>query len=124
MLWGVNPRFKWVLKQLPSSTVFLYVTKGEGVSGGLALYGIAREVIDLEEPYWPEGAWEKAFYLEVKATAPGVLENPENPTSWRLISREKLKAKGIIVLPGPQKLEEEIAQLLKQMLEIAFDCSA
>ena len=117
MVWGVNERFNWVLERLPGSTVFLYVTKGAGVAGGLALYGTAHEVFNLEEPYWPEGEWRKAFYLEISAAVPGVLEEPGSPTAWKLVSREKLAKVGVKILPGPQKLGEREAELLKQLLK-------
>jgi len=116
MLWGVNERFQWVLKALPGSEVFLYVTKGAGTGGGLALCGTARELLELREPYWPEGTWTKAFYLEVEAVAPGVLESPEDPSSWRLVPMEELRKVGVRVLPGPQRLEEGQARALASML--------
>jgi hypothetical protein len=119
MVWGVNERFTWVLDQLPGSTVFLYVTRRAGTEGGLALYGAAHEVFELKEPYWPEGSWVRAFYLEVRAAAPGVLENPENPAAWRLVPRERLAEAGVKLLPGPQKLKEEQARSLARLLEEA-----
>jgi len=55
MLWGVGERFRWVLDALPGSRVFIYVTRGQGTRGGLALYGVAGETFELEQPYWPAG---------------------------------------------------------------------
>ena len=57
MLWGVNERFRWVLQQLEGSEVFVYATKGYGIEGGLALYGVARGVAELSGRYWPWGCW-------------------------------------------------------------------
>jgi len=117
MLWGVGERFRWVLNTLPGSGVFIYVTRGQGTRGGLALYGFAGEAFELKQPYWPEGSWPKAFHLNVELAAPGVLEKPEEPQSWRLTPREELAKLGVRVLPGPQKLSSDSATLLVRMLE-------
>ena len=117
MLWGVNPRFKWVLRELPGSTIILYVTKSEGVRGGLVLYGTAREPLDLNEPYWPEGTWTKAFYLEIKGIVPSALEEPENPAAWELVPRERIAEAGVMVLPGPQRLSAKQGEALKSLIE-------
>ncbi|RLE84595.1 MAG: hypothetical protein DRJ41_02860 [Thermoprotei archaeon] len=117
MLWGIRERFKWILNDLPGSLVFLYVTKGEEISGGLALYGVAHEVIELKKKYWPQGVWRRGFYLELKGAVKGIIENPENPTEWRLILREKLRKLGIAILPGPQKISEDKANILKELFK-------
>jgi hypothetical protein len=54
MIWGVNERFKWVLKWLEGGEVFVYVTRGPSTEGGLALYGVARGVAALSGKYWPQ----------------------------------------------------------------------
>jgi len=117
MVWGVSERFQWVLERLEGSEVYVYATRGAGVEGGLALYGTAVGRAELSGRYWPRGEKWLAFYLEVKAAAPGVLENPENPRAWRLVPRERLVEAGVPVLPGPQKLKPEQAQALKKLLE-------
>ena len=117
MVWGVNEKFKWILQQLEGSEVFVYATKGAGIEGGLALYGVARGVAELSGKYWPQGEKWLAFYLEVRKAAPGVLEHPENPKAWKLVPREKLAEAGVPVLPGPQKLKPEQAEILRKLLE-------
>ena len=117
MVWGVNEKFKWILQQLEGSEVFVYATKGAGIEGGLALYGVARGVAELSGKYWPQGEKWLAFYLEVRKAAPGVLEHPENPKAWKLAPREKLAEAGVPVLPGPQKLKPEQAEILRKLLE-------
>jgi len=117
MVWGVSERFEWVLQRLEGREVFVYATRGAGIEGGLALYGIARGRAELGGKYWPQGERWLAFYLEVKKAAPGVLEYPENPKAWNLVPREKLVKSGIPVLPGPQKLKLEQAEKLKGLLE-------
>jgi hypothetical protein len=117
MIWGVNERFKWVLKRLEEDEVFVYVTKGPSIDGGLALYGVAMGVATLSEKYWPKGEGWAAFYLEVKGAAPGVLEYPEDPKQWKLVPKEKLREAGIPLLPGPQKLKQERAEALKKTLK-------
>jgi len=120
MLWGVGERFRWVLDALPGSRVFIYVTRGQGIRGGLALYGLAGEVFELKQPYWPEGSWPRAFHLKVELAAPGVLENPKEPQSWRLTPMEELAKLGVRVLPGPQKLRESEAQALAKLIESSW----
>ncbi len=117
MIWGVNEKFRWVLQQLESSEVFVYATRSAGLEGGLALYGVARGVAELSGKYWPQGGKWLAFYLEVRKAAPGVLEHPENPKAWKLVPREKLVETGVPVLPGPQKLKPEQAEVLRKLLE-------
>jgi len=116
MIWGVNERFKWILKRLEGDEVFVYVTKGSDIDGGLALYGVARGAATLSEKYWPKGEGWAAFYLKVKGAAPGVLEYPEDPKQWKLVPKGKLREAGIPLLPGPQKLKPEQAMVLKKML--------
>lgn len=116
MIWGVNERFKWVLKRLEGCEVFVYVTRGPSTEGGLALYGVARGAATLSEKYWPQGEGWAAFYLEVKGAAPGVLEYPEDPKQWKLVPRERLREAGIPLLPGPQKLKLEQAEALRRTL--------
>lgn len=123
MLWGINERFKWVLRELPNSTVFLYVTRKRGVGGGLALYGTVHEIVEIKERYWPEGVWRKAFYLEIRSAAPEVLEKPESPSTWKLVSRKKLAEIGIRILPGPQKIREKEAEKLKLLLKFSVRCT-
>ena len=116
MVWGVNERFRWVLQQLEGSEVFIYVTRGAGIEGGLALYGVAQGVTELSGKYWPLGERWLAFYLEVRKAAPGVLEHSEDPKAWNLVPREKLAEAGVPVLPGPQKLKPEQAKKLRENL--------
>ena len=117
MVWGVSGRFEWVLQRLEGREVFVYATRGAGVEGGLALYGIARGRAELSGRYWPQGEGWLAFYLEVRKAAPGILEHPEDPRDWKLVPREKLVEAGVPVLPGPQKLKPEQAEKLKKLLE-------
>jgi hypothetical protein len=119
MVWGVNGRLEWVLQRLEEREVFVYATRGAGIEGGLALYGVARGRVELSGRYWPQGEGWLAFYLEVKAAAPGVLEHPEDLKAWKLVPREKLVEAGVPVLPGPQKLKPEQAEKLKRLLEFA-----
>lgn len=118
MIWGVNEKFQWVLRRLPFE-VFIYVVRSLGAPSGLALYGTALEPIELAEKYWPQGEGWKAFCMEVKAAALGVLENPESPEHWKLISQDELRKRGIKILPGPQKLIEADAATLKTLLSVA-----
>ncbi|WP_288007908.1 hypothetical protein [Thermofilum sp.] len=117
MIWGVNQRFAWIIKQLENSEVFVYVTKSEATQGGLAIYGIAREILQLAEKYWPQGEKWTPFLLEIKAAAPGVIEHPEDPKQWKLIPKTTLEEKGIKILPGPQKLKPELSKILKEIME-------
>lgn len=117
MVWGVNERFEWVLQRLEGREVFVYATRGAEVEGGLALYGVARGVAEFSGKYWPQGEKWLAFYLEVRRAAPGVLEHPEDPRTWKLVPREKLVEAGVPVLPGPQRLKPEQAEALKKLLE-------
>jgi hypothetical protein len=116
MIWGVNQRFTWITNQLENGEIFIYVTKSEAIQGGLAIYGIAREILQLTEKYWPQGEKWTPFLLEIKAAAPGVLEHPEDPKQWKLIPKTKLEEKSIKILPGPQKLKQEKARILTDIL--------
>jgi hypothetical protein len=115
MIWGVNQRFTWVTKQLENGEIFIYVIKSEATPGGLAIYGIAREILQLTEKYWPQGEKWTPFLLEIKAAAPGILEHPEDPKQWKLIPKAKLQEKGIKILPGPQKLKEQQANMFREI---------
>jgi MoxR-like ATPase len=124
MIWGVNKQHQWVLEQLGGSgeelEFFIYVVQKTEMKGGLALYGIARERIELNGRYWPVGEGWLPFYLEVKGTAPGVLENPENPRAWNLIPLEELRKVGVEIRQGPQKINQQQAQKLRNLLQIKF----
>ncbi|MEM4677403.1 MAG: hypothetical protein QXY55_05900, partial [Candidatus Korarchaeota archaeon] len=117
MVWGVNERFKWLLDKLPFG-VFIYVAASPGAGSGLALYGTALEPVELAEAYWPRGGGWRAFYLEVELAAPGVLDSPEDPARWRLVSRDALERLGVRVLPGPQRLGGEVVGALKGLLPV------
>jgi hypothetical protein len=115
MIWGINQRFTWITNQLQNSEIFIYVIKSEATPGGLAIYGIAREILQLTEKYWPQGEKWVPFLLEIKAAAPGVLEHPEDPKQWKLIPKAKLQEKGIKIMRGPQKLKPEQAKMLREI---------
>lgn len=117
MLWGINERFKWVLNRLHFE-VFIYAKASLRSASGLALHGLTLEPVELAGRYWPESEAWRAFYVEVRAAAPGVLEEPENYEHWRLVPLDKMKKKGIKVLPGPQRLKEAEIAALKLLLEV------
>ena len=112
MVWGVSERFEWVLQRLEGREVFVYVTRGAGIEGGLALYGVAQGVTELSGKYWPQGEGRLALYLEVIEAAPGVLEHPEDPKAWKLVPIEKLGETDMEV----QELKPEQADKLKKNL--------
>jgi hypothetical protein len=118
MIWGVNQRFAWIIKQLENSEIFIYVTKSEVTPGGLAIYGIAKETLHLAEKYWPQGEKWTPFLLEIKAAAPGILEHPEDPKYWKLLPKAKLEEEGIRVLPGPQKIRKPSSKILEMLIPV------
>lgn len=120
MIWGVNKKFKWLLNKLPFEA-FIYITATAERRSGIVLYGVAVETIDISEKYWPQGESWAAFYVEVKAAAPGVLEVPESPLHWQPIDRgEVLEKAGIRILPGPQRLDEKSVAALKALIQMKW----
>ncbi len=106
-LWG----FKRVDARVKSGIdVFIYVTRNEYNEGGIALYGTLKEVAKASVRYWPEGEWAYLAPIAVKATAPGVVDHPDDPSKWRVVTRAELRELGVTVLPGVQNISQDIAE--------------
>lgn len=80
------------------------------------MYGILQRPEELNEKYWPMGEWRLLLPIKVARFARGILEYPENPKKWRLIDRHKLVEIGIKVLPGTQKIPDEVIDKVIELL--------
>ena len=113
--------FLWGARRIDSRVkkgvgVFIYVTRNQYNEGGLALYGTLQDVRELNARYWPQGEWNYLLPIAVSKVANSILENPSDPSKWRISTRRALEEAGAKVLPGIQTIKQELAEKLLELL--------
>ena len=96
--------------------MLLYLSRSEYDPGDVALFGTLEMPVELRERYWPEGEWPILLPIRVVKFARGVLENPDNPRRWKLVTREVLAQLGVKVLPGPQKIDDKVIEKVVNLM--------
>jgi len=112
-LWGA-----WRRSSLyeEGAKALLYISRNEYNGGGVALYGVLMEPEFLEERYWPEGDYPILLPIKTIKFARGVLENPDDPSRWKLVEYATLKRLGVILRPGPQRVDDRIAEKIVEIM--------
>lgn len=111
-IWGLNKSTSLLKK---GTKAFLYLNKSESFSGGVVLEGDILDFAELTEKYWPVGEWK--YYVALKVLLiPETIYSTEDINSWSLIKLDKLKELGIKVLPGIQKIDDNLGEKLEKAL--------
>jgi len=112
-LWGARTRWS---EYKEGARALLYITKNEYNGGGVALYGVLMEPEFLEERYWPEGLYPILLPIKAVKFARGVLERPDDPSRWKLVEYATLKRFGVVLRPGPQKVDNWIVEKIVEIM--------
>lgn len=111
-IWGIRAPNSLVSR---GNKVFLYINKSDDFPGGIVLEGEVIDVAELKEKYWPEEVWSYYVALKVLKVPESVLRE-KDVKKWKVVDRNKLKELGIKVLPGPQKIKDEIGAEIEKLL--------
>jgi len=112
-IWGARARSSLLVE---GSKALLYLSKNEFNDGGIVLYGELLRPFETSERYWPEGEWSVILPIKVLKFAKGVVERPDDPASWRLVDRNKLAELGVKVLPGIQKIDDDLIEKIASLI--------
>jgi len=93
--------------------VLLYISRNKYNEGGIALYGVLMELEFLEERYWPEGLYPILLSIKVVKFA---LEHPGDPSWWKFVEYATLKRLGVVLRPGPQRVDDRIAEKIVEVM--------
>ena len=95
---------------------FLYLNKSEShLKGGIVLEGEIIDIAELSEKYWPEGEWKYYVTLKIIYIPKSVLSTTDT-TRWKIIGLDKLKEIGVKILPGIQKIDNELGGRIEKLL--------
>jgi len=112
-IWGSRARSSLLVE---GSKVLLYLSRNRFNNGGVVLYGELLRPFETSERYWPEGVWNIVLPIKVLKFAKGVVERPDDPASWRLVDRNKLAELGVKVLPGIQKIDDDLIERIASLI--------
>ena len=111
-IWGLNKKSS-LLEH--GTKAFLYLNKAENFPGGIVLEGEVIEVSELKEKYWQEGEW--GYYVVINVLRiPNSVRKEKDVSKWNIVSLDKLKELGLKVLPGVQKLNDELGAKIEEAL--------
>ncbi|ACP49269.1 conserved hypothetical protein [Sulfolobus islandicus Y.N.15.51] len=112
-IWGFNRSSKLLENQVRA---FLYLNKSEShLKGGIVLEGEIIDIAELSEKYWPEGEWKYYVTLKIIYIPKSVLSTTDT-TRWKIIGLDKLKEIGVKILPGIQKIDNELGRRIEKLL--------
>jgi len=112
-IWGFNRSSKLLENQVRA---FLYLNKSEShLKGGIVLEGEIIDIAELSEKYWPEGEWKYYVTLKIIYIPKSVLSTTDT-TRWKIIGLDKLKEIGVKILPGIQKIDNELGGRIEKLL--------
>lgn len=112
-IWGFNRSSKLLQNQVRA---FLYLNKSESrLKGGIVLEGEIMDIAELSEKYWPEGEWKYYVALKIIYIPKSVLSTTDT-TRWKIIDLDKLKEIGVKILPGIQKIDNELGRRIEKLL--------
>jgi hypothetical protein len=112
-IWGFNRSSKLLENQVRA---FLYLNKSESrLKGGIVLEGEIIDIAELSEKYWPEGEWKYYVALKIIHIPKSVLSTTDT-TRWKIIDLDKLKEIGVKILPGIQKIDDELGRRIEKLL--------
>jgi hypothetical protein len=112
-IWGFNRSSKLLENQVRA---FLYLNKSESrLKGGIVLEGEIIDIAELSEKYWPEGEWKYYVTLKIIYIPKSVLSTTDT-TRWKIIDLDKLKEMGVKILPGIQKIDNELGRRIEKLL--------
>jgi len=112
-IWGTQVHSSLFVE---GTKVLLYLSRNEFNNGGIVLHGELLRPFETSERYWPEGEWSVILPIKVLKFAKGVVERPDDPASWRLVDRNKLAELGVKVLPGIQKIDDELIERIASLI--------
>jgi len=113
-LWGARTQSSLYRE---GTKVLLYITrKNEYGINGVALYGTLMEPGFLEEDYWQEGEYPILLPIRVIKFARGVLEHPDDPSSWRLVDLATLRRLGVVPSRRFQKVDGRTVVQIVELL--------
>jgi len=112
-IWGFNRSSKFLENQVRA---FLYLNKSESrLKGGIVLEGEIIDIAELSEKYWPVGEWKYYATLKIIYIPKSVLSTTDT-TRWKIIDLDKLKEIGVKILPGIQKIDNELGRRIEKLL--------
>ena len=95
---------------------FLYLNKSESrLKGGIVMEGEIIDMAELSEKCWPEREWKHHVVLKI-IYIPKLVLSTIDTTRWKIIDLDKLKEIGVKILPGIQKIDNELGRRIEKLL--------